>query len=86
MPISAEQHQAIEAINISVEKLIEQGASDKTILANLYEHMPIIKSLLESSLSAKFDSYCQTHRGFFYAMKLLEHLAEDLASGKITPP
>lgn len=52
----------------------------------MLEFMPGIQKLLDSGTKEELDAYAQKYEGFYYYMRVLENLAQDISSGAILAP
>lgn len=59
---------------------------DLVLLVAMTDHMDDFKQLLNSSSAEEMDLLCDRYPGFYRFGKVLERLAEGIASGRITVP
>ena len=62
------------------------GGNEETLLVEMFDLMPKIKSLLDSDNKKEIELYFYEYDGFYRYMKVLENLAQRIADGKITIP
>lgn len=86
MPLTTEQKKLIVDIDNQVNRLLKIGASSKTILGEMSGLMPAMKPLIFSTDKTELNLYLQEYDGFFYFIKLLENLAQDIATDKMPMP
>ncbi len=76
MSLTPKQLEIASMINEKVQVILRQGGNDLTVLAELADHMPRFKQLLESAKSGDLDELIHRFEGFSQNKKIL----------KISPP
>lgn len=86
MNLTAEQIQLATIIDTHVSQFPESQLGDEHLLQSTYDYMDAFKRILDSSTSVQMDYLCQQYDGFYRFGKLLEAMAEGIASGDIEVP
>lgn len=86
MSLHPEQKDLIVTIDKKVKALLAQGGNDETLLVEMLELMPAIKSLLDSAPKKEIEMYFYEYDGFYRYMKVLENLAQGIADERIKAP
>lgn len=87
MTLSAEQIDLIFSIDQKVRNIISNGGNEISIMIELLDEMPRIKTLIiDSADKEEIDKYCDSHEGFYQYMKILENTANAIADGRIQVP
>ena len=87
MTLSAEQIDLIFFIDQKVRNIISNGGNEISIMIELLDEMPRIKTLIiDSADKEEIDKYCDSHEGFYQYMKILENTANAIADGRIQVP
>ncbi len=86
MSLTAKQKKLIVEINSNVKAILARYNNKETLLAEILKFMPGIQKLLDSGTKEELDMYAQEYEGFYYYMKVLENLAQGIASGAILVP
>jgi hypothetical protein len=85
MHFSAEQLDIASRIDAKVRRLIAEGADDVALFVEMSDEMPAFKRLLDSG-HASMDGLCLRFGGFYRYAKILEMIADGIASGEIQVP
>ena len=85
MHLSAEQLQIASLIDAKVQKLIREGYDEVGIFLEMADDMPAFKRLLDCG-HGTMDELCRRFFGFYRYAKILETVAEGIASGEIQVP
>ncbi len=86
LSLSDQQIEAARKIDQRVKQLRAVGADDAELLAEMHDLMPNFKILLDTAQPGQMDELCVRFEGFHYYAKLLERLAQGIASGSIKVP
>lgn len=87
MPVTEKQTQLASALDTHVQRITASGeVDDLVLLVAMTDHMDSFKQLLDSSSAEEMDLLCDRYPGFYRFGKVLERLAEGIASGRITVP
>jgi hypothetical protein len=65
MNLTAEQLRIASMIDAKMQKLVDSGNNDITILTEMFDCMPDFKRLLDTSESDAMDELCRRFAGFF---------------------
>ena len=85
-PLTSQQLQAVETIDAWVKGIEQRGGNEEQMLAGMYAYMAPFKQILDTALPAEMDQLCVRYPGFQRFARLLEQLAEGIASGRISVP
>lgn len=83
MPLNIEQKNIINTVDKKVKALIARGSDEQTILVEMLEYMPGMKTIISLPDKSELDFYLQGYDGFYSYMKILERLALGIANGTI---
>ena len=86
MPLTDQQKKLIVSVDSKVKSIFKRGGNEETLLVEMFDLMPKIKSLLNSDNKKEIELYFYEYDGFYRYMKVLENLAQRIADGKITIP
>lgn len=86
MALSTEQINLISFIDQKVKNILSSGGDEISVIVSLADEMPRIKTIIESDDKEGLNKYCNSHEGFYQYMKILEDLANAIASGNIKVP
>lgn len=86
MAFSTEQINLNSFIDQKVKNILSSGGDEISIMISLADKMPQIKTIIESDDKEELDKYYELHEGFYQYMKILENLANAIASGSIKVP
>ena len=81
MALNSEQKHLIVTINAQVNNLLAEGASDKMLLFLMRDELPAIKQMIMCASVKEIDMYFEEYAGFYYYIKLLEKVAQDVDNG-----
>ena len=73
-------------IDAQVRKLERDGCNELEIFVEMSELMPGFKMLLDTLDQDGIDQLCARYDGFYRYAKILENIAEGIASGEIKVP
>ncbi len=73
-------------VDEKVKARLTNGSNDESVLVEMLELMPAIKSLLDSVPKKEIERVCYEYEGFYRYIKILENLAQGIADGQITVP
>ena len=85
-PLTSQQLQAVETIDAWVKGIEQRGGNEEQMLAGMYAYMTPFKQILDTAIPAEMDQLCARYPGFQRFARLLEQLAEGIASGRISVP
>ena len=80
-----EQFEIAAKIDAKVKRLAQEGKSDLDIFLEMADDMPEFKRLLDAG-HPLMDALCLRFAGFYHYAKILEEIAEGIASGEIQVP
>ncbi|NET32880.1 MAG: arylsulfatase regulator [Cyanothece sp. SIO1E1] len=86
MTLTDKQIRMATAIDEHVKSTLAKGGGDEALLVSLYDHMDKFKYLLDTCKRGEMDLLCTRYEGFYRFAKLMERLAEGIASGNIPVP
>jgi streptomycin 6-kinase len=87
MPLTAEQLRIASQIDARMQKLVRAGKDDvTTILAEMADHMPQFKRLMDTAQPGDMDELARKFTGFFHYATILKAIAAAIHSGAITLP
>ena len=72
-------------IDKKVKAIVLGGGDDTAIFTGLADEMDNVWKILKQAPEGQMDQYCTKYEYFYKYMKIVETLAENLASGKIKP-
>jgi hypothetical protein len=84
--LSAEQHQISKRIHLHVIQFPENDSGTEQLLGTIYDYMAGFKVILDSADKIQLDMLFNQYPGVYRFAKLLEGLAQGIASGKIDIP
>ena len=82
---TAEQFEIAAKIDAKVKRLAQEGKSDLDLFVAMSDDLPDFKRLLDSG-HPLMDALCLRFAGFYHYAKILEEIAEGIASGEIQVP
>lgn len=87
MALTEQQTQLARFLDTQVQCLIAGGEMDDlSLLGAMADHMDTFKQLLDSSTTEDMDLLCERYPGFYRFGKVLERVADGIASGRIPVP
>lgn len=86
MELNAKQKKLIEDIDRKVRLILSYQGSDEFILAELADDMPALKEIVDGMCQKKYKIDFMKYDGFYRYIKILENLAQKIASGEIKVP
>jgi len=87
MPLTEQQTRLATFLDTHVQRITASGAvDDLALLVAMSEYMDSFKQLMDSSTGEEMDVLCERYPGFYRFGKVLERLAEGIASGRIRVP
>jgi hypothetical protein len=87
MALTEQQTRLASSLDDEVQRITVSGeVDDLVLLAAMADHMDMFKQLMDSSTSEEMDLLCERYPGFYRFGKVLERLAEGIASGRIPVP
>lgn len=86
MPLNTEQINLISFIDQKVKNILSSGGDEISVMVSLLDEMPQIKTIINSATEEEMNKYCDSHKGFYQYMKILENTAGAIASGIIKVP
>jgi hypothetical protein len=81
LALTTEQKQWILRIDEKTKEILGHGGGDEALLTLLCDQKDDIEKIIDSSLENELNAYCEQYEGFYRFMKLLEQLADGIASG-----
>ena len=82
MAATAEQLRIAATIDAKMQRLLAAGGDDATIMAEMYDHMPQFKRILDGSQHGEMDELCASFPSFYSYAKILETVAAAIQSGR----
>ncbi len=73
-------------IDSATRKILADGGDDMAVFIGMTELMPDFKRLMDAVLPDEMDSLASQFDGFYSYAKVLETVAEGIASGEIEVP
>ncbi len=86
MSLTQAQKQTISEIDAEVKSILENHGTEENILVSLLPKMPTLMELIKASHTKEMEMYFDEYEGFFYSIKILENLAQNIANGTIKVP
>jgi len=86
MSLTIEQINLISLIDQKVKSILIDGGNEISIMIELLDEMPKIKTVIDSAAKEELNKYYNSHEGFYRYMKILENTAGAIASGSIQVP
>ncbi len=86
MPLTAEHLQIASILDRATKRIVASGGDDLDIFRDMTEYMDGFKRLMDTTSPADMDELCVRFDGFHRYAKVLEVIAEGIASGKIDMP
>ncbi len=87
MPLTEKQTQLASVLDTHVQRITASGAvDDLVLLVAMAEYMDSFKQVMDCSTPEEMDLLCERHPSFYRFGKVLERLAEGIASGRIPVP
>ena len=86
MSLTTEQINLISFIDQKVKSILIDGGNEISIMIELLDEMPKIKTVIDSAAKEELNKYCNSYEGFYRYMKILEDTANAIASGSIQVP
>jgi len=85
--VSPERREKLaQAINEHAYQILANGGGDEELMRSMYDIMPDVKIIMDSSTHNDMDALCYRYDGFYRVMKLLEMTAQAISEGAITVP
>ena len=84
--LTSQQQKFILTVDNKVKAILKKGGHDKTLLVEMLDFMPEIKTILDVVPKKEIEMYFSEYRGFYHYMKLLEKLAKGISDGDISVP
>lgn len=86
MNINYEQINLAKEIDKKIRKLEKKNCNEVDILVKMYDYMPKFKKIMDTTSKEGMDQLCAQFKGFYRYAKILDTLAEKIASGEIIVP
>jgi hypothetical protein len=87
MPLTERQTRLASFLDTHVQRITASGeVDDLVLLVAMSDYMDTFKQLMDSSTSEEMDLLCERYPGFYRFGKVLERVAEGIASGRIPVP
>ena len=87
MSLTEKQTQLASFLDTQVQRITASAeVDDLTLLVAMSEYMDSFKQLMDSSTAEEMDLLCERYPGFYRFGKVLERLAQGIASGRIPVP
>ena len=83
---SAEKLAIARRIDSATRKILANGGDDAALFIGMDELMPDFKRLMDAALPGEMDSLASQFDGFYRYAKVLETVAEGIATGEIDVP
>lgn len=83
MSLNAQQKKFIADVDSRVKTILANDGDEQTLLVQLLEFMPGLKTIIDSPTEKEMDLYAHAYPGFYRYMKVLERLAQGIANGNI---
>jgi hypothetical protein len=82
--LKSEPEDLVTYIDKEVTKIISANGDNVDILIAVSDRMNELKTLLDSTPEEEMDMYCERYEGFYLFMAILEDLAEDISTGRVS--
>lgn len=76
-------HKIAASIDKEVSRYPDTAGGTEQLLANMYKYMHDFKRILDTSAPGDMDALCSQYPHFYRFAKLMEQLAEAVATGKL---
>jgi hypothetical protein len=87
MSLTEQQRELAAFLDTQVQRITASGeVDDVTLLGAMADSMDRFKQVMDSSTAEEMDLLCERYPGFSRFGKVLERLAEGIASGRIRVP
>lgn len=87
MPLTEKQTRLASALDTHVQRITASGEVDDLVrLVAMADYMDSFKQVMDCSTAEEMDLLCDRYPGFYRFGKVLERLAEGIASGRIAVP
>lgn len=87
MSLTEQQPQLASFLNTHVQRITaNEEVDDLTLLVSMSDYLDSFKQLMDSSTAEEMDLLCERYPSFYRFGKVLEQLAEGIASGRIPVP
>ena len=87
MALTEQQTRLGSFLDTHVQRITASGeVDDLTLLVAMSDYMDSFKQLMDSSTAEEMDLLCKRYPDFYRFGKVLERLAEGIASGRIPVP
>ena len=86
MNITPEQLEIVQKIDSHVNRFPLTDLGTEQLLSSIYDYMEPFKTILDTTTPVQLDYLSQNYSGFYRFSKLLEMMAEGIASGTIDVP
>ena len=87
MPLTDQQTRLASFLDTHVQRITaSREVDDLTLLVAMSDYLDTFTQLMDSSTSEEMDLLCECYPGFYRFGKVLERLAEGIASGRIPVP
>jgi hypothetical protein len=87
MSLTERQTQLASFLDTHVQRLTANGeVDDLALLVAMADYLDTFKQLMDSSTTEEMDLLCERYPGFYRFGKVLERVAEGIASGRIPVP
>ncbi len=84
--ISDEQLAIVKQIDSHANRFPQNELGTEQLLTSIYDYMEPFKKVMDTTTSVQMDYLSQNYLGFYRFSKLLELMAEGIASGTIEVP
>jgi hypothetical protein len=85
--LTEQQTRLANFLDTHVQRITASGeVDDLALLVAMVDHMDTFKQLMDSSTAEEMDLLCERYPGLYRFGKVLERLAEGIASGRIRVP
>jgi hypothetical protein len=81
-----EQIKIAAKLDAKVSRFLVDGCDDITILTEMSDDMLDFKRLMDTSSQGELDALCRRYGALYHYAKVLEGIAEAIASGRLVVP
>lgn len=87
MSLTEQQTQLASFLDTHVQRITaSEEVDDLTLLVAMSDYMDSFEQLMDSSTAEEMDLLCERYPGFYRFGKVLERVAEGIATGRIAVP
>lgn len=86
MSLKSEHEDLVITIDQQVTEVLLNNGDFTDVLISVADRMNDLKALMDSAPEEEMDLYCERYDGFYLFMTILEDLAEDISTGRVSVP